>query len=861
MASTRSYDFITGPQTSTAPTAGTPTTDNDILSKGYADDTYAKLQYWGDAVADTTALKAVSSADRSDQQIRLKDDNQTLWKFDSGSSATEDGTTVIQPTSGTGRWLIASGTGGGSGGSASAIEALESQNELVSQGYYSKQMDNSVRANGLEVPIHTYFTGYLIEDYTSGGSSIKAVWNPIQVNSSDKNMDATTNFTATGAGASLTTSATCKIGSTSIRIDKNGTAVEAGIRYDQGSQILNVAANYRVYFWINLPSITNLSNVGLRLYSDTTSNYRTWTTSVDYAGNALQVGWNLILIDISTGGTATGSGFTYTTNLSRYQELFLTTSSAAQTYTAVLWDALNFSHGDVSSWAPKYLEFTVADTSNKHDMVIDSTNTRSDGPLTLGATVAQNYTAGISNSSAAKLYRSPMSWSQSGLIGFNSSLSSGTISTTEEFRITRLLRESLSGNYGAYIDMYTPQIYKVTAVGGSTIDVADSENHSANLLNGDSVHIFTTTYSAGEPNFTLLATRAMTANSSASGGTTTLTLTTSGIAVGDYVVKQHLSTSLSVVSASANESFSAMSYDTTPNGAQLIGSRAYPYPSFVYGHWWLGATTSSIALKDQSGNNRDLAKVGTPTLSDSFKAGKLSASGITTTSYIRGIAGTALDLNATASSPLVQVSMWVYFDASLASDREILAVWSFHGAADYRGWKLYIPSGASVFRTNYHNNSAGPSSTLDTPTLTNGTWNHLLLQVKGTTTASVYLNGVVATTTAGAIAGSLSSAQGFYVGTRSDSTSMDAGMINNSTGMKFADLIVWSGAPQMGQAEVNYLFNSANPQFFGYNPAILRNEYTATGQSGQRLSLKGKLTRSTTAVSPYILNAGVIKTG
>lgn len=858
MASTRSYDFVTGPQTSTAPTPGTPTTDNDFLSKGYADDTYAKLQYWGDPVADTTALKAVGTADRFDQQVRLKDDNQTLWKFDSGSSATEDGTTVIQPTSGTGRWLIASGTGGGSGGSASALEALQNQNEAVSQGVYSKPFDNSLRANGLEVPIHTYFTGYLIEDYTSGGSSIKAVWNPIQVNSSDKNMDATTNFTATGAGATLTTSATCKIGSASIRIDKNGTAVEAGIRYDQGSQILNVAANYRVWVWVNLPSITNLSNCGLRLYSDTTSNYRTWTTTTDYAGSALAVGWNLLSFDISTGGTATGSGFLYT-QLSRYQELFLTTSSAAQTYSAILWDALNFSHGDVASWAPKYLEFTVADTSNRHDMIIDSTNTRSDGPLTLGATVAQNYTAGISNSNAAKLYRSPMSWSQSGLIGFNSSLSSGTISTTEEFRLTRVLRESLSGNYGAYVDMYTPQIYKVTAVGGSTIDVADSENHSANLLNGDSVHIFTTTYSAGEPNFTLLATRSLTANSSASSGTTTLTLTTSGIAVGDYVVKQHLSTSLSVVSASANESFSAMSYDTTPNGAQLIGSRAYPYPSFVYAHSWLGATSESIALRDQSGNNRGLSKTGTPSLSDSFKAGKFSYSGATTGNYISLPSGSASTLNASSVHSLVQFSIWVYFDATLASDREIFNAWSFHGGADYRGWKVYIAPSESRFTLNYHNSAAAPASTLVTGNMSNGSWNHLFAQIKGGSVQTMYLNGVLNSTTAGTISGAIPSTQTSIVGLRTDAPS--SGTIAPGTGLKFADLIVWSGAPQMGQAEVNYLYNASNPQFFGYNPAVLRNEYSATGQSGQRLSLKGKLTRSTTAVSPYILNAGVIKTG
>lgn len=857
MGSNRSYDFVTGFETSTAPTATTPTTDNDIMNKGYADDTYAKIQYWGDAVADTTALKAVGSADRTDRQARVKDDDKSIWVFDAASTATEDGTTVIQPTSGTGRWLVASGGSGGSSGTASAAELLQTQNQLANIGYGTRSLDNSLRANGLEVPAHTYFTGYLIEDYTSGGSSIKAVWNPLQVNSSDKNMDATTNFTATGAGASLTTSATAKIGTASIRIDKNGTAVEAGIRYDQGSQIFAVGANYRVYFWINLPSITNLSNVGLRMYADTTSNYRTWTTTTDYAGSALAVGWNLIFVDISTGGTATGSGFTYT-QLSRYQEMFVTTSSAGQTYTAVLFDALNFSHGDISSWAPKYLQFTIADTSNKNDMTIDSTNTRQDGPLTLGATVAQSYTAGISNSNAAKLYRSSMSWSQAGLIGFNTSLTSGTISTEEEIRLTRVLRESLSGNYGAYVDMFTPQIYKVTAVGGSTIDVADSENHSANLLNGDSIHIFTTTHSAGEPHFTLLATRAMTAGASHSSGTTTLTVSPAGIAVGDYVVKQHLTVSSSVVSATANESFSTMSYDTTPNGAQLIGSRSYPNPNNVFAHYWLGGPSNTLALKDQTGNGRDLTAVGSPNRQDVFKAGKYSASNFDGSNFIRSAGATLQNIDAFSS--LVQLSMWFYFDGTYGTDRVLAAFYDFTGSYN-RGWILRNSATTStIILTAY---DGGTSDIITSASMTSGTWNHVVVQIQKSVVRQIYLNGVkTATSSVGtALPSNASTAQAYYFGVVSSSGSLDTNIQFGIVGMKIAEAILWKNGNQLTQSDVNYLYNAGVPQWIGYNPAVLRNEYSVTGQSGQRISMKAKLNRTTTAVSPYILDAGMIKTG
>lgn len=41
MANTRAYEFITGPQTSTAPTTVTPTNDEDIINVGYANSTYA----------------------------------------------------------------------------------------------------------------------------------------------------------------------------------------------------------------------------------------------------------------------------------------------------------------------------------------------------------------------------------------------------------------------------------------------------------------------------------------------------------------------------------------------------------------------------------------------------------------------------------------------------------------------------------------------------------------------------------------------------------------------------------------------------------------------------------------------------
>lgn len=862
---TRTYTFTTGIETSDAPTGAAPSATGDIMTLGYADTTYARRRDWGFTAADYTALKAIGTTgddQRYDGQTRLVTGTGELWQFDADSAATEDGSTILQPTSGTGRWLIASGSGGGTGGTASNLESLETANELFSQGYYSTKLDNSLRASGLDVPPESFVTGNLIENYTSGDVSGNIVWNPVVIFDSDKDYDSITNWAAVGAATSLAaTAGSTKVGSNHFSFNKDNSSVDASIRHTLAAQTLNVGGNYRVYFWVDMPSVTNLSSMFLKIYGASTSDFSRWNITTNYLGGALATGYNLMFVDIkNTAASSTGGTAWTTSQLARYVEIGVTTSSSAQTYTGIKFAGLWFSLGDIDSWGPKYLEFTIADTSNKNDLIIDSVNTRQDGYVKLGATIANNYTAGLASASAAKLLRSTLQWSQAGLIGFNSAMSSGSVSTEQEMRLSRVLRESTSSNYAAYVDMYTPQLYRVAGVSGAAIGVEDSENTTGNCLSGNQFHIFKTYNTAGTKDFSHIATRTITANSTSSGGITTLTIDPTSISVGDYVAKQHLTSSMSVVSATANESFSTINYDTTPNGAQLIGSRAYPYPSYVYAHAWLGALSESLALRDQSGNNRGLSKLGSPVTTDTFKAGKFSYSTSATTDYIRLPAGSAAALNATASSSLVQFSIWVYYNGTFGSDREVFNAWSYHGTTDYRGWKVFIVASDNKFSLPFHNNSATASSNITTAALTNGTWNHLFVQVKGTSVQNMYLNGVLNTTTAGAIAGSIPTAQASYVGVRSDSTSIDSSLSSSGNGLKFADLIVWNNAPLMGQAEVNYLYNAGNPQFFGYNPALLRNEYSVTAQSGQKISMKSKLNRSTSSVSPYILRAGVIKT-
>ena len=131
--SKRDYNLIVGPETSTAPTAGTPTNDEDTLSKGWLEEHGFSRSAIHEFVANVAAMKAIDATTRQDGMLCVLDSANNVWKFDSSSSATGDDIEVIQPTSGTGRWLVVSG-GGGGGGSVGNIykNALVTESVIVS---------------------------------------------------------------------------------------------------------------------------------------------------------------------------------------------------------------------------------------------------------------------------------------------------------------------------------------------------------------------------------------------------------------------------------------------------------------------------------------------------------------------------------------------------------------------------------------------------------------------------------------------------------------------------------------------------------------------------------------------------------
>lgn len=121
MSTTREYEINTGEETADLPVEQDPTQDTDFIVKGYADNNY---QQGGLSVADATALKAVTEENRKEGDVRLVTALGTEFWFDADSTETNNDTTVIQPTVGSGRWLAVSGSGGSSSSGSSGINYL-----------------------------------------------------------------------------------------------------------------------------------------------------------------------------------------------------------------------------------------------------------------------------------------------------------------------------------------------------------------------------------------------------------------------------------------------------------------------------------------------------------------------------------------------------------------------------------------------------------------------------------------------------------------------------------------------------------------------------------------------------------------
>lgn len=86
-----------------------PQSSSQIANKEYVDILFTYLaSSYGAGVQDLLTLKSIPVSQRADKQIRLVEDTGSTWRFDLQSTAAEDGTFVVAPSTGSGRWIKAS---------------------------------------------------------------------------------------------------------------------------------------------------------------------------------------------------------------------------------------------------------------------------------------------------------------------------------------------------------------------------------------------------------------------------------------------------------------------------------------------------------------------------------------------------------------------------------------------------------------------------------------------------------------------------------------------------------------------------------------------------------------------------------
>lgn len=114
---TRPFDFTGASIDSSAqPTTEDAAEDSDVAPFSQT----AERDFWFNGQADNAAIKAISVADRNNNQCCLNEAKAAFYCFDADSVLVDDGDLVLQPDTGSGRWLKITG-GSGVGGSADIL--------------------------------------------------------------------------------------------------------------------------------------------------------------------------------------------------------------------------------------------------------------------------------------------------------------------------------------------------------------------------------------------------------------------------------------------------------------------------------------------------------------------------------------------------------------------------------------------------------------------------------------------------------------------------------------------------------------------------------------------------------------------
>jgi hypothetical protein len=746
---------------------------------------------------------------------------------DPGSASAGD--FYYNTTSNTLRWYngttwadVGSGGGGSSNTASSFIDDVAARTATQRSGGAGFSGDTIYDA---------YYTGFingitqqkaiLLDAYTSGTTTIKLVMNALPVNTADFYTDASTGWSLGGQGGTLGTSASSKVGANAISFNKSGTAGLTGF-ISRTTSIPYVGNNTKHLFWVFVPTPAGggtVTNVFVQI-GTTSANFSQFNlTTTESGGGITTNAYNLFSVDVAgTPSSTTGTPWTTTTTPTWYA-VGVTVSTNATTLTGILIDGVFF--GDSTSLGVQPgMELTIYNTSTKDNFILDSSNTKINGTLTMAASVGNSYAA---TNTATFIQRSTLSIAANNFFGQMPQSSYGG-TTAEERVVIPLNTAASSSNIEGFVDVNTGYFFPVITVnaGVSIVVAAGSDIHTY-YQSGCTLDIFQTIGdSNGNPFYkqrtgqTYVSTGAAT-NSS---GNITIPMTnTTNIVVGDYVAKRVADLQISTTASGVNESFSSMTLSRVEVINPIV---VIPDPSHIYGYYTLSNDlTNKIA--NTIGSNMTVTGTVVQTNGNYFN-GHSSSGSFTTSNFINLPNAQNLSGNATDTPSGMAISLWFRLGGGING-----CLICFDGNTT-AGHTIQVNTSNQVFL-----NHASTTDIISSAVTTN-TWHHLYYYINSSTpTASMYIDGAfigssaVAYASPGAISGELGvTGQG----------------VNALTNGFLADVVAWRSGPILTQQQILTLYNNGIPPVLLSGQAI-RQRYLTTGVTASQLEAKATVTQVT----------------